>query len=92
MNKQIEDYTSSILSIYILRKTNDNPNDVLIALFDELMDIIFYKHFDDLVNYANKIYNLNIPVSKYDILGSRIKIFILLYINDVIPKSLEDEL
>lgn len=92
MNNDIKKYVEQIISIYSLLKLEKYPDDdVLVKLFHELMEIIFYESYDDLVTYSNIVYNINIPVDKEDILGNRIKTFILLYLNDAIPKGLEYE-
>jgi hypothetical protein len=67
---------------------NYDKNDTLVLLFHELMYIIIYGKFNDLVSYSKKVYDLNIQTNKYDPIGFRIKNFILLYLNDVIETKL----
>ena len=87
----IEEYIEKANEIYFLLKYNKDEyskKDTLILLFHELMKIIVYGDLNDLVTYAHKVYELNIPVPLDDPIGSRIKAFILLYINEVIDYSL----
>lgn len=93
MDKRIEEYIEKANEInFLLRYIDDKyDGDVLIKLYRELTRIIIYGNQDDLITYAKKVYDLNIPVSKEDALGTRIKNFILLYINEVIEFKLNEK-
>lgn len=93
MEDRISEYIEKANEIYFLLRYNSgngyDEKDTLVRLFHQLMSIIVYGDTDNLIDYAQKVYNLNIPVSKEDVIGTRIKTFILLYVNEVIEFNLE---
>jgi len=92
MNKieHINTHIASINEINILLKYNSIENDALVLFYHDLLKIIFYGNFDELITYSKTIYDINIKVSTYDVVGTRIKNFILLYLNDAIEETLID--
>lgn len=90
MKDRIANYIEKANEIYFLLRYDEeyDKKDTLVQLFNELMYIIFIGDFDDLITYSHKVYELNIPVSSEDVIGTRIKTFILLYLNDVIEYKL----
>jgi len=94
-NIKIDKYIETIGSINTLlkifyRQKVKTTNDGLVQLYRELLNIIFYGEFDDLVTYSKKVYDINITVNPNDPLGSRIKDFILLYVNDSVETILNN--
>lgn len=87
---KIANYIKLMVTINTLLKFDTNRDDTLIKLYYELLDIIFYGTPDAMITYTKKVYDINIPVSSYDTLGSKIKNFILLYLNDAIEVNLID--
>lgn len=88
--KDIKDYISQMNQINLLIKYNKVRDDALSSLYEELLNIIFYGNFNELISYSKKVYDIDIHVDPDDNLGFRIKSFILLYLNDVIAKSLNN--
>lgn len=93
MKDRAAEYIEKANEIYFLLKYSSSDGydekDTLVKLFHELMHIIIYGDIDDLIDYSKKVYDLNIPVSNEDVIGTRIKTFILLYINEVIEFKFE---
>ena len=86
--EKISKYIVSINEINMLLKYNTIEDDALVRFYNELLEIIFYGDLNDLITYSHTVYEINIKVSTYDALGTRIKNFIVLYLNDSIEEKL----
>jgi len=89
MRREIREHIDTMSRINSLIDSQEREeSDILSILYYELLEIIFYRNFDDLVTYSKKVYDLNVSVEAGDSLGFNIKSFILLYLNDAIHEHL----
>jgi len=83
-DKVVEELVHKASAIYTLIKCDErDESDALIMLFKDLMKIILSGIEEELEDYASKAFQLNIYVDEQDVLGSRIKAFINIYLNEI---------